>query len=328
MSAPEEARHLAEALCAYIERAVARQGGRTEAIKPGHAVAFHWPPHPISRDYHVVGSDWTASAELTVDHERFEVQIAHTAYGVFGRVEGIWNEARGDDVQEVLRRLELGMAPLFERQRTIAETLEREGRFTDTIRHLEPIDLLKLLYCADRGVTREAGTEIEAHASNRLFGPALIAILRDTSHPHRRSAQWVVLDLFEDLPSFCPTAEEQSLAVQAMKNLLWTAEDDFARTAYKAGVVLGGHVCTEEAANAVIECIEAPSKIGRRSAIHATFHLVEWMPELRGRVVDRLERQAETDPEPLLQKYASRMAKDIASEATDHVTEPLFEDEP
>ncbi|MFX8988315.1 hypothetical protein ABTN23_19740, partial [Acinetobacter baumannii] len=71
---------------------------------------------------------------------------------------------------------------------------------------------------------------------------ALLEILRDREHPMRRIAQWCVLDLFEDLPSYFPDDEGQKQAVDAMSGLLWDAEDDYARTVFKAGVVLGGHV--------------------------------------------------------------------------------------
>ena len=43
----------------------------------------------------------------------------------------------------------------------------------------------------------------------------------DDRHPHRRSAQWCVLDMFEDLPSFCPTGEDQQAAIHAIQGLMW-----------------------------------------------------------------------------------------------------------
>src|SRR5207244_1266378 len=110
------------------------------------------------------------------------------------------------------------------------------------LRELTPLDLLKLLYCEDRDVANEAKTEIELNASNHAFFPSLVHVLRDRLHPNRRSAQWCVLDLFEDLPSYCDSSQDEVAAVDAMKTLIWDAEDDFARTIYKAGVVLGGHL--------------------------------------------------------------------------------------
>jgi hypothetical protein len=135
------------------------------------------------------------------------------------------------------------------------------------------------------------------------------------------------LDLFESLPDFCKQEDEELEAVRAMKELIWTAEDDYARTIYKAGVVLGGHIPYRHGGPTLLECLYAPSKIGRRSAIHGLFHVVEWIPEMRDLVVGALERVAATDTEPVLREFAASMAEDIAGAAQDHRVEPVFADE-
>lgn len=314
-------------LDAFIEAEMARSAGSTAPVKPAHRVPFHWPPHPVSLDYHVLPSDWTSKAKFSAYGEEFEVTVAKTPFGVFGRADKFWNEARGETEHEMLENLRESTEPLFRRQFAVAKALGREGRFDCLIRKLGPSDLVRLLYCEDRDVSSEARVEIEKQASLGVFLPALVRILRDDRHPHRRSAQWCVLDMFEDLPAFARTEDDQRLTIDAIHDLMWSAEDDYARTIYKAGVVLGGHICTNAAAKALISCIGAPSKYGRRSAMHAVFHLVEWMPERRGEVVEALRRQIEGEPEPSLKTFAECMAADIARESNEHVTEPLFAEE-
>jgi hypothetical protein len=321
------AEDLAREIQAYIERSVARAGGSTRAVCPHDRVPFHWPPHPISYEYRIGVDAWTERAEFHAYGERFEVRVAHTPRGVFGRCEAIWHEERGETLEEMLENLRASSEPLFRRQHATSRALEREGRFTDHISELPPEDLLKLLYCEDRDVALEAQTVIETHASTHLFLPALLAILEDRRHPNRRSAQWAVLDLFEDLPSFCSNPAEERRAIEAMRQILWEAEDDFARTTYKAGVVLGGHVAHKGGAEVLLESLDAPSKIGRRSAIHGLFHVVEWIPESKARVVAAIRDAAERDPEPSLREYARRMAEDIESGDLDHVVEPTFPEE-
>ncbi len=313
-------------LDSFIAAAVARRGG-TDVDPPNHRVAFHWPPHAVSVDYHVPADAWKGRTSLTVFGETLEVEVAETDAGIFGRSLRLWNEARGETVTEMLEALRDGCTPYFERMDAITETLMLETRFHGSIKDFGPAEWVCLLFCHDRDVANEARIEIETHASSGLFGPALVYTLRDSRHPGRRVAQWCVLDMFEDLPSFCPTPDSQTDAVAAMRDFVFHAPDDYARTAYKAGVVLGGHVCTEEAADALISCLEAPSKVGRRSAAHAVFHLVEWLPSTREAVVTRLRRMAEHDPEPLLRAFASHMADDISSHASDHVLEPVFPEE-
>lgn len=311
----------------FIDEAVARNGGDTRAVKPAHRVKFHWPPHPVSYEYHVLASDWTGQAEFEAHGEKFPVTVATTPYGVFGRSEALWHEDRGDTLAHMLKNLRKSSEPLFQRQLSIHECLGKPGRFTGHISDLPPSELIKLLYCSDRDISNEARTEIETHASQRIFTPALVGILNDRRHPNRRSAQWCVLDLFEDLPSFCRHEEEEEAAVQAMRDLIWDAEDDYARTIYKAGVVLGGHIPHKHGGPILLECLNAPSKIGRRSAIHGLFHVVEWIPNQKQAILLALREVAEEDPEPILRDFALQMSKDIEAGGIDHHPEPVFPDE-
>ena len=324
---PQTSVAIVDELKKFISDGLAAAGGDATPQKPSHRVPFHWPPHPVSADYHVLPSDWTSRAQLEAHGETFDVQVAKTSLGVFGRCERLWNEARGDTLEEMLENLLSECEPYFRRQFLIGETIGRSGRYDGLLQDLGPIELLRLLYCTDRDVAHEAHTIIETRASSGLCSDALVEILRDKSHPARRIAQWCVLDMFEDLPAFFRDTSGQNRAVDAIKGLMWDAEDDYARTIYKAGVVLGGHVCTGPAADALVECVSAPSKAGRRSAIHAVFHLNEWMPPRRGQILTKLRNAAVTDPEPLLREFASCMCRDIESGASEHVTEPLFPDE-
>lgn len=313
---------LVSSLHAFIDAAVARAGS-TSAVNPGHRRPFHWPPPPVSPGYHVLSTDWTGKSSFEAYGETFDVTVATTPYGVFGRCNALWHEAKGATLAEMLGNLRNVADPLLKRQLCINETLGREGRFIGQLRDLPLDDLLKLLYCPDRDVANDARIEIDTHASLGVFAPALIEVLKDTKHPFRRSAQWCVLDLFEDLPSFCHTTESRAAATQAMRDLIWSAEDDFCRTTFKAGVVLGGHLPGEIGGPVLIECLDAPSRIGRRAAIHGLFHVVEWDPAQRDTVVAALRKVAKTDAEPQLREFAGHMASDIEAGA-DHITEPLF----
>jgi len=325
LESPQNAQEIVRALTLSIDAAVAANGGSTAARRPAHRVKFHWPPqHPVSYSYHVLASDWTGKSSFEAHGETFEVRIARTPHGVFGRCEDLWHEERGDTEEDMLRSLRESCEPLFQRQLAINRALLLPGRFIGHIRDLDPSSLLRLLYCDDRDVANDAKTEIETHASNHVVFPALLAILNDRRHPNRRSAQWCVLDLFEDLPSYCDSEQDEQDAVAAIRGLIWDAEDDFARTIYKAGVVLGGHIPYVYGGPALLECLKAPSPIGRRSAIHGLYHVVEWIPEMKERVVTALREQAQTDPEPILREYAGRMATDIQSGDNDHVADPLF----
>ncbi len=326
-TAPLTSSAIVDELRAFIDGALARAGGDSTTIKPTHRVPFHWPPHAVSFDYHVLPSDWSSKAHLEAHGEVFDVQVAKTAGGVFGRCERLWNEARGDTLEEMLVNLKEGCEPYFERQFAIGNTIGTGVRYDGLLQDLAPVDVVKLLYCTDRDVAHEAHTIIETRASSGVYSDALIEIIRDRKHPARRIAQWCVLDMFEDLPAFFPTREGQNRAVDAIKSLMWEAEDDHARTIYKAGVVLGGHICTDAAAAALIDSINAPSSFGRRSAIHAVFHLHEWMPSRKGQILTKLRNSATSDPSQLLREFARSMVRDIEAGASEHATEPVFVEE-
>lgn len=318
---------IVDELRTFIDGALAAAGGDPTPLRPTHRVPFHWPPHPVSADYHVLPSDWSSRAQVELHGEVFEVQVAKTAVGVFGRCERLWNEARGETLEEMLESLKDGCEPFFKRQFAIGQCMGADRRYDGLLQDLSAIDLVKLLYCTDRDVAHEAHTIIETRASTGVYSDALVEILRDRRHPARRVAQWCVLDMFEDLPAFFPTRDGQNRAIDAIKGLMWEAEDDHARTIYKAGVVLGGHICTDAAASALVDCVSAPSKFGRRSAIHAVFHLNEWMPSRKGQILTKLRNAATVDSEPLLQEFAACMVRDIESGANEHVTEPVFIEE-
>ncbi len=319
----------ADELKAGLLRFVAEEAERAgaSAVDPGHRVPFKWPPHAVSHDYMVREDQWSERTEFVLHHEAVEVEVAKTEHGVFGRSPKFWAEARGRDAEEMVEALALALEPLFARQECIAKCLGRTGRFEGRIADLDALDLLKLLYCRNRDVGREAQTVIETSHERHVLMPSLLAILEDRAHPYRRAAQWAVLDLFEDLPSFCADADDEAAAVRAMKGLLWDAEDDFCRTVYKAGVVLGGQVPSPSGGDALLESLQAPSRIGRRSAIHGLFHVVEWQPERRGQVVEALRVAADQDPEPVLRDFAAQMAEDIAEARYDHTEEPTFDEE-
>lgn len=311
----------------FIDASVRMNGGSTAPIKPGHRVKFHWPPHPVSRDFHLSPADWTDTDSFEAHGERFEIEVASTPHGIFGRSNELWLEARGEDRVSLLKSMAKAAQPLFQHQFAINRCLLREGRYTGLVRDLPPEDLLKLLYCEDRDIAHSASVEIETHASMRIFTPALIEILKDGRHPNRRIAQWCVLDLFEDLPSFCSGPQEESRAVDAMAGLLWEASDDYARAIFKAGVVLGGHVPHALGFPALMRGLDAPSRIGRRSAIHGLFHVVEWQPETRAKIVQTLRTHAERESDPQLEEFATLMARDIEAGDYDHIPEPVFADE-
>lgn len=311
---------------AVIQRANP-EGSPTVAQDPGHRKEFQWPPHAISRDYHVTSSDWTESSQHEFRGETYEVQWAENEHGLFGRIIDLWNEARGTSLEEVLVELEAGADPWFERMDCITRTLGLPSRFHGLIRELSSPELAALLFADDRDVAYSALVEIEKRGSQVNFADAFVAILSDNLHPNRRTAQWCVLDMLEDYKAFCKTDAEVQAVVQAIHNLIATASDDYARTIYKAGVVLGGHFSNDQAAEVLLSCLTAPSKIGRRSAMHAVFHLVEWMPDRRTQVVSALLAAAEQESEPLLKEFALSQARDIKAGAHDHIAEPVFPEE-
>lgn len=311
----------------FVDEAVRKFGGDTAAVDPGHRVHFHWPPESVSASFHVHASEWKGRTSFEAHGEVFEVLVARTPYGIFGKCEKLWAEAKGRTQAEMLARLAEMCEGLFGRQLAIAECIGIAGRFTGTIADLPANDLVRLLYCPNRDIGHEALTAIETHASSGLFGSVLIEIIKDRRHRFRRAAQWAALDLFEDLSSFLPTPSQQRPAILAIRDLMWDAEDDYARVVYKAGVVLGGHVCTDDAAAALLDCLRAPSKIGRRSAVHAVFHLCEWRPELRDEVVSRLAEAVDVEENELLKDFGTQMVSDIAECQLDHIMEPLFPEE-
>lgn len=304
---------------------LAAQGyGTTEAIRPPHRVKFHWPPHPISYEYHVLSSDWTGETTFSAHGETFNVKVAKTHFGVFGRCDDLWSEAKGDTEAEMLKELAKGAEPLFQHQFAISKTIGSPARFKGDIRDLPALDIVKLFYCEDRDVANSAHEIVEVSKFRIAYFPALCHILKDRVHPWRRSAQWCVLDLFEDLPSYITSADDEKDAIEAMKSLLMDAEDDFARTVYKAGVVMGGHLPHRRGNVALLDCLESPSIVGRRSAIHGLFHVCEWVPELAEDVVHRLRDHGKTETDPQLAIFSFAIAEDILRRTIDHTPEPVF----
>ena len=320
---PFDALEVLKGLREFITLAAASYG-TTDAICPPHRVKCHWPPHPISYENHVLGSDWTGETEFIAYDETFTVRVAKTHFGVFGRCDDLWNEARGDSEAEMLHELAKASEPLFKRQFAIAKAIGASARFKGDIRTLDPLDILKLFYCENRDVANSAHEIVEVSKYRKSYFPALCHILRDRTHPWRRSAQWCVLDLFEDLPSFISSEQDERDAVQAMKSLLMDAEEDYARTVYKAGVVMGGHLPHRQGNTALIDCLDAPSIIGRRSAIHGLFHVCEWVPELSNDVVHRLREHGKSEPDPQLAIFSFAIAEDILRRTIDHTPEPVF----
>ncbi len=315
---------LVNSLTEFIQKAVDANRGSTQANKPGHRIKFHWPPHPVSYDYHVTPGEWKDKGTFQAYAETFDVEIATTKHGVFGRCQALWIEARGEDRPEMLTAIAKACEPLFDRQFAISKTLSQSGRFKRHIRDLPPEDVLKLLYCSDRDVAHQASVEIETHVSLKIFTPALIEILKDRKHPNRRVAQWCVLDLFEDLPGFCADEKQENEAVEAMAGILWDAEDDFARTTFKAGVVLGGHLPHKSGGPVLLRSLKAPSPFGRRSAIHGLFHVVEWQQEMRDEVVAALRAHSKIEDNDQLKEFAVLLASDIELAEYDHIPEPVF----
>lgn len=320
-------KELAEAFAPWLRAEIERLGGPQPPIKPSHRTPFHWPPHAVSHSYHVHPTDWRGEASIEMHGERFRVQVARTPFGVFGKVEELWLEAKGEDEDSMLGGLRVAAEPLFKRQFQIAHCLGEERRFVGKIRELDDLALFKLLYCEDRDVSHDATTVLELRATRANYLPSMLLVLADDGHPWRRASQWAVLDLLEDFQTFCRQPEEIGAAVQAIKKLMWSAEDDFARTIFKAGVVLGGHIPASAGMSALLECMSAPSRICRRAAYHGLFHVVEWEPSVREDVISAMRVCASKDPDPQLQVYAARMADDIASGGIDHVEEPVFEGE-
>lgn len=301
-----------------------RNGGPAPPIKPEHRKPFLWPRPSLSAQYRVKPQEFTKTVRFEIYGEAFSVLVAETPKGVFGKCEALWAEAKGPTLEQMLVNLACEVEPLFQRQFAISRVLGLSRRYEGAISDLPPERLILLLYCPDRDVAHTAMFEIDAHARSGLYTPALVRILRDESHPHRRSAQWCALDIFEDLVNICRTGEQQAESLDAIKRLMMRAQDDYARTIYKAGDVLGDHVATEEAGEVLLEVLrDGPYPFGRRSAMHGLIHFCEWQPSWKDRVLLELEASTRTDPEPLLREYAKATIQDIL-EGGPHGPEPLL----
>lgn len=298
-----------------------------DLVRPGHRVPFHWPPHPVSYAFHILKSDWTGKAKLTLKDREFEVKLAKSSYGVFARIDELWLEAKADTESGAIRGLIAAAEPYLGRMREIRKVLHLSEPFWGSVRELEPYQLLMLLYAPNRDIANEARIEIEKHAANRLYTDALIMILEDQDHPFRRSAQWCVLDLFEDLPSYVRNRAQEDTAVRAMRELIWSAEDDYARTIFKAGTVIGGHLSETYGGPVLVELLDSPSKFGRRSALHGLFHVVEWVEDLRHPITSTLKSHLLKETDPLLKEFNQALIADLEAGNYDHVPEPLFPEE-
>lgn len=304
------------------------EGAETPAAAPGHRVPFHWPPHPVSYGFRVASSDWRETTELHWDGEMIEIRIAVTEHGHFGRWEELWLEARGTSEHEMLESLLAAAEPMLARQRAIAAALGLEGRFRGSVGQLGPEGLLRLLYCPDRDVAREAQGVIEQRGHGNDWGPALRVILTDRRHPHRRIAQWCVLDICEDLPGVVEDEPGRREIVEAIGGLLRDARDDYARAVFKAGTVLGGHLPAALGEPPLRRALAEGTPIGRRAAIHGMYHVAEWAEDRRPEIATLLREHAVTESEPLLAEYARLMARDVERAEPDHADEPRFPDEP
>lgn len=328
-----ESQDVVSSLNEYLAEATRELGSRSPARDPGHYHPWHWPLHPVSTEYHIPTSAFTETGTVEIAARPVEIAIARTASGVFCRCDHYRAEARGETLESAQKALITSIRPLLTRKALIAaltgiESPGTPGRYSGPMRDLPPDALVKLFFASDRSVAHDACHEIEASEHRRLFTDAFRRILDERAHPYRRTAQWLVLDQFEELPYYCADAECEQAVIQSIFDLMWEdADDDYGRTIYKAGIVLGGHVLTDFSAERLMALLEAPSKIARRSAMHAVFHTAEWMPNLRDVLVDRLKTIAPNEPEPQLRDFALAMARDIAAEETDHIMEPVFADE-
>ncbi len=297
------------------------------AVNPGHRKPFLWPRPSLSVQYRVKPQEFSRTVRFEIYGEAFSVLVAETPKGVFGKCEALWAEAKGPTIEQMLVNLAREVEPLFQRQFAISRVLGLSRRYEGSISDLRPEQLILLLYCPDRDVAHSAMFEIDAHARSGLYTPALIRILQDESHPYRRSAQWCALDIFEDLVNICKTDQQRQEALWAIRDLMMRAQDDYARTIYKAGDVLGDHVATEEAGMVLLEVLRSGAyPFGRRSAIHGLIHFCEWQASWKTRVISELERVARSDPEPLLREYAKATIQDIV-EGGPHGPEPVFSSE-
>jgi|GEM_PF-524559 len=297
------------------------------SIDPGHRTRFRWPPPSTSYGYHLSEADWSRTIQIEVFGDLIDLEVAETALGIFGRSPRLWLDAKGDTEQGMIDSFTESARPFYDRLDAISTVLEVPRRYNWNFNMMTSLQLLKLLFGRDRDVANAARIVIETREHSVHFSSALNVILANRTHPMRRSAQWCALDIYEDLQSYCKNENETREAIDAIKGILWDADNDFARTVYKAGVVLGGHLPTDIGGPVLIECLKSPSRIGRRSVIHALFHVVEWAPELQNEIVEQLRNHASTESDPDLRVFALRMAADIELEQTDCVPEPVFPEE-
>lgn len=296
-------------------------------VKPGHRVKFNWPPPLVSYEYRIPAEDFVLSGSFEVEGETFTAKLAETPQGVFAKCETLWLEVKGESIEDALLELSEASLPLLNRQWAIARTLGLKERYAQRIRDLDAISHLKLLFCSDRDIAYTSNTIIEQQAAAGDYSYSLIQILRDRRHPNQRIAQWCVLDLFEDLRAFCKTDELMNLAIEAIEDFIFNSTDDYARCTFKAGVVVGGHMPSVVGGPVLTRCLLSPSKYARRSAIHGLFHVVEWEPTLRNKIVGELEAYAESELEADLRRFAVGIARDLRNEANDHLPEPVFQEE-
>lgn len=323
----DESAKVLDSLNRFLAEEEAAQGGPLPAMKPGHRMQFHWPRHSVSAQYNVKPQEFVKSSQWEQSGELFQVLIAETGFGIFGKCEALWAEAKGSTVEQMLVNLAREVEPLFSRQLAISRTLRMSRRYEGKIGDLSPEQLVCLLFCNDRDVAHTAMSEIDSHAVSGPYLPSLVRILRDESHQNRRVAQWCVLDIFEDLPNLCHTKEDRIDALSAVKELMMKATDDYSRTVYKAGDVLGDHIADDDAADILIDVLlNAKSAYGRRSAIHGFIHLCEWLPEQKERVLDTLREAAERDTNSLLREYAAATIDDI-QKGGPHGPEPVLPEE-
>lgn len=311
VASPEQ---LLASLEAFLAEELERTGGPVDPVNPGHRRQFTWPKPSIAAQYHVRPTDFKKSVRYEIHGEGFQVLVAETPFGFFGRCDALRAEAKGATIEGMLSNLGRELEPLFRRQFAISRTLRLPRRFDGHINELEPWQLVRLLFCEDRDVAHTAMQDIDAHARSGLYTPCLIRILRDEGHPYRRSAQWCALDIFEDLPNVCRSDSEMREALEAICHLMMTAQDDIIRTIYKAGDVLGDHIATAEAGEILIKVLQQGKyPFGRRSAIHGMIHLCEWLPEYQGRCLEALESASSEDPDASLRAYARATLRDIRS---------------
>lgn len=322
------AKDLGNELRAWLDICVIGQNGNDAPLKPDHYKPFHWPLHPISHDYAIPKEAWNQAVTWTFHGRSFEVLVATTSQGYFGRCEGMRAEATGVGLEEMLKELERTCEPLYRRRTEVAAKLGLDEPYQGSLNDLDILSLFKLFFANDRALAHDAANRLETGLPHAMMPHLLLEVLKESKHQNRRVAQWLALDMLEHHESYTNAEVTDVEFAEAIKTLMWNATDDYARTMFKAGVVLGGHMCTAASAKTILALISSPSPIARRSAMHASFHLREWMPEQEEAVLSILKQVELNDPEPMLRAYANGLQADILSGDTDHVLEPTFSNEP